>query len=138
MKTLHVNLNVENIDQSVAFYKAMFNAAPTVLKPDYAKWLLDDPSVNFSISESSSRRGVEHLGIQVDDQEELHQVYGQMDQAEGEILEEGHTVCCYSRSEKSWITDPQGVKWEVFHTYGESDTNKEKAAACCDETCCSA
>ncbi len=136
MKTLHVNLQVANIDQSEAFYSAMFNAPPSVRKHDYAKWLLKDPSVNFSIALGKASAGIEHLGIQVESNEELQEVYGYMDKAEGEIQEEGHTVCCYSRSEKSWITDPQGVKWEVFHTYGEAEENKEESA-CCDETCCS-
>ena len=136
MKTMHVNLRVKDIDQSIEFYSKMFDQVPTVQKPDYAKWLLDSPSVNFSISKSDRSNGVEHLGIQVSDEPELRQMYARVEKTEEEVYEEGHTVCCYSQSEKSWVSDPDGVKWEIFHTYGESKTNKAEEAKCCDDTCC--
>jgi hypothetical protein len=125
MKRMHVHVAVRNIDQSVGFYSTLFAVAPTVLKPDYAKWMLDDPRVNFSISTHGAevginRFGVDHLGIQVEDGAELQEVYGRLKQAEAPVLEEGKTTCCYAQSEKSWIADPQGVSWETFLTSGES------------------
>jgi catechol-2,3-dioxygenase len=127
MKRMHVHVAVRNIDQSVSFYSTLFAVAPTVLKRDYAKWMLDDPRVNFSISSHGAeagmdRVGVDHLGIQVEDPAELGEVYGRLAEAGRPVLEEGKTTCCYAQSEKSWITDPQGVAWETFHTTGESAT----------------
>jgi catechol 2,3-dioxygenase-like lactoylglutathione lyase family enzyme len=121
MKRLHVNLAVADVSDSVRFYTALFAAEPTVLKDDYAKWMLDDPRVNFAISKrGGGTPGVNHLGIQVDDRDELVEVYGRLKEARGPVLEEGETTCCYAQSEKSWIFDPQGVAWETFFTHGES------------------
>lgn len=120
MKRLHVHLGVENLDQSIRFYAALFAAEPTVRKPDYAKWLLDDPRVNFAISEGRGDAGIHHLGIQAEDAEELAEIYGRLKQADRPVFEEGATVCCYARSEKSWISDPQGLAWETFLTHGDS------------------
>lgn len=120
MKRLHVHVAVRNLDESVRFYSTLFATAPTVLKPDYAKWMLDDPWVNFAISTHSKTKGVSHLGIQVENEGELREVYSRLQQAERPVLEEGATTCCYAQSEKSWIADPQGVTWETFHTIGES------------------
>ena len=121
MKRLHVHMSVADLDQSIRFYSTLFAAAPTVTKPDYAKWMLEDPRVNFAISTHSGRApGVDHLGIQVEDGSELQEVYGRLKEAEGPVLEEGKTTCCYAQSEKSWIADPSGVSWEAFHTTGES------------------
>lgn len=140
MKRLHVNLGVQSIEESVSFYQALFNAKPTVQKPDYAKWSLNEPSVNFSISLTSENLGVKHLGIEADTEQELKEIYGHIDNAENAtVREEGHTVCCYHQSEKSWVKDPQGVEWEAFHTYGTAEVNKvvkEEEAACCDDNCC--
>lgn len=122
MKRLHVHVAVDDLDRSVGFYSTLFAAAPTVLKPDYAKWMLDDPTVNFAISARGGTAGVEHLGIQVEDSTELAEVYARLDQADAPVVEEGATTCCYAKSEKSWITDPQGVVWETFLTQGESTT----------------
>jgi catechol 2,3-dioxygenase-like lactoylglutathione lyase family enzyme len=121
MKRLHVHVSVADLDQSIRFYSALFATEPTVTKPDYAKWMLEDPRVNFAISTHSGRAtGIAHLGIQVEDGDELQEVYGRLKQAEGPVLEEGKTTCCYAQSEKSWIADPQGVSWETFLTSGES------------------
>lgn len=121
MKRLHVHVSVENLDQSIAFYSTLFAAPPTVTKPDYAKWMVEDPRVNFAISTGQhATRGIEHLGIQVDDRDELAEVYARLDAAGRPVLDEGATTCCYARSEKSWIADPQGVVWETFHTTGDS------------------
>jgi catechol 2,3-dioxygenase-like lactoylglutathione lyase family enzyme len=121
MKRLHVHLSVGDLDESIRFYSVLFAASPTVVKPDYAKWMLEDPRVNFAIStHSGSAPGIDHLGIQVEDGGELQEVYGRLRQAEAPVLEEGKTTCCYAQSEKSWIADPQGVSWEAFLTSGES------------------
>jgi catechol 2,3-dioxygenase-like lactoylglutathione lyase family enzyme len=120
MKRLHVHVGVNDLDQSTRFYSALFAADPTVRKADYAKWMLDDPRVNFAISSGNVHKGVEHLGIQVESGDELSEVYGRLKAADRPVLEEGHTTCCYARSEKSWVSDPDGVVWEAFHTSGES------------------
>jgi predicted enzyme related to lactoylglutathione lyase len=122
MKRLHVHVSVEDIPHSIGFYSALFAAEPTVVKPDYAKWMLDDPRVNFAISTRGREPGLDHLGIQVEDTDELHQVYARMRQAGGSVIEQGQTACCYAKSEKSWIDDPAGIAWETFHTTGESTT----------------
>lgn len=121
MKRLHVHVGVENLDRSVGFYSTLFGAEPTVLKGDYAKWMLDDPRVNFAISSGNhAANGIEHLGIQVENGEELAEVYGRLKAADRPVLEEGATTCCYAKSEKSWIADPDGVVWETFLTSGEA------------------
>lgn len=120
MKRLHLHVAVDNIATATRFYSTLFAAEPTVAKADYAKWMLEDPRVNFAISARGRAAGVEHLGIQVDSGEELNEVYARLRRADAPVLEEGHTTCCYARSQKSWITDPAGVPWEVFHTYGGS------------------
>ena len=120
MKRLHVHVSVKNLDASVRFYSQLFATEPAVLKPDYAKWMLEDPRVNFAISERDGKPGVQHLGIQVEDRAELAQVYERLQRAEGPVIEEGETTCCYAHSEKSWIHDPQGLQWETFLTTGQS------------------
>jgi catechol 2,3-dioxygenase-like lactoylglutathione lyase family enzyme len=121
MKRLHVHLSVGDLDESIRFYSVLFAASPSVVKPDYAKWMLEDPRVNFAIStHSGGAPGIDHLGIQVEDGAELQEVYGRLRQAEAPVLDEGKTTCCYAQSEKSWIADPQGVSWETFLTTGES------------------
>lgn len=122
MKRLHVHVGVNDLDRSIKFYSALFAAEPTVTKPDYAKWMLEDPRVNFAISTRPDGGGVRHLGIQVETSDELQEVYARLKQAEGPTFEEGQTTCCYATSEKTWIDDPQGVAWETFHTTGESTT----------------
>tara|TARA_R110000868_G_scaffold375440_3_gene639990 strand:+ start:30212 stop:30694 length:483 start_codon:yes stop_codon:yes gene_type:complete len=120
MKRLHVHVAVEDLGQSIAFYSTLFATEPSVKRPDYAKWMLDDPRVNFAISARGARAGIEHLGIQVEDQTELEEVYDRLSRADAPVLEEGATTCCYAKSEKSWVNDPSGVAWEVFLTTGES------------------
>src|SRR5215471_9714372 len=120
MKRLHVHVAVSDLSQSVGFYSTLFAAQPTVLKPDYAKWMLDDPRVNFAISTRGREPGLDHLGIQVESHEELYEVYGRLRQAGGNIIEQSQTSCCYAKSEKSWIDDPAGIAWETFFTTGES------------------
>jgi catechol 2,3-dioxygenase-like lactoylglutathione lyase family enzyme len=120
MKRMHVHVGVEDLERSIGFYSALFAAEPAVVKPDYAKWMLDDPRVNFAISTRGKEPGLEHLGIQVESKAELSEVYGRLRQAGGAIIEQGQTTCCYATSEKSWIEDPAGISWETFHTTGES------------------
>ena len=121
MKRLHVHVGVTDLDQSIGFYSTLFGAGPTVLKSDYAKWMLEDPLVNFAISAGQhAAKGIEHLGIQVESAEELGEVYGRLEAADRPVLEEGATTCCYAKSEKSWIADPDGVIWEAFLTEGEA------------------
>jgi catechol 2,3-dioxygenase-like lactoylglutathione lyase family enzyme len=122
MKRLHVHVAVDDFPASKRFYSALFAAEPTVLKSDYAKWMLEDPRVNFAISSRGARPGIEHLGIQVESGDELREVYARLRGAERPVLEEGETTCCYAQSEKSWISDPQGIAWETFLTSGESET----------------
>jgi catechol 2,3-dioxygenase-like lactoylglutathione lyase family enzyme len=121
MKRLHVHVGVEDLDRSIAFYSTLFGTAPSVLKTDYARWMIEDPRVNFAVSSGDrAAKGIEHLGIQVEDQDELAQVYGRLKAADRPVLEEGATTCCYAKSEKSWIADPDGVVWEAFLTSGEA------------------
>ena len=120
MKRLHVHVGVEDLGRSIHFYSTLFGAAPAVEKEDYAKWMLDDPRVNFAISSGHAARGIEHLGIQAEDPRELAEVYGRLSAAERPVLEEGCTTCCYAKSQKSWIADPDGIVWEAFHTSGET------------------
>lgn len=143
MKRLHVHVGVEDLDRSIGFYSTLFGAEPTVVKPDYAKWMLDDPRVNFAISSGQhAARGIEHLGIQVESQEELAEVYGRLKAADRPVIEEGATTCCYAKSEKSWIADPQGVVWEAFLTsgdatlYGDSPALGALSANAAEANCC--
>ena len=136
MKRLHVHVAVENLDASIRFYSHLFATEPTVLKDDYAKWMLEDPRVNFAISARGAQAGVEHLGIQVENRVELSDVYSRLQRANGPVLEEGATTCCYAKSEKSWISDPQGIKWETFFTTGESTTYGSDTVTAPPSTCC--
>jgi catechol 2,3-dioxygenase-like lactoylglutathione lyase family enzyme len=120
MKRMHVHVAVRDLQHSIGFYSALFAAQPAVVKADYAKWMLDDPRVNFAISTRGKQPGLDHLGIQVESKGELSEVYGRLRQAGGTILEQGQTTCCYAQSEKSWIDDPAGISWETFFTTGES------------------
>lgn len=120
MKRFHVHLRVKDLTESIRFYQALFHAEPSVIKGDYAKWMLDDPQLNFAISTGEGVAGIRHLGLQADSAEGLKEVYQNLQNADGAILEEGNTTCCYAKSEKSWITDPQGVEWEAFYTHGEA------------------
>lgn len=128
MKRLHVHVSVDDLAGSIQFYSALFGSEPTVAKPDYAKWMLDDPRVNFAISSRGGRAGVDHLGIEVETPEELKEVYGRLQRAERPVLEEGATNCCYAKSEKAWTSDPQGILWESFLTSGESTIYGDDAA----------
>lgn len=120
MKRLHVHVSVDDLSRSIGFYSALFASGPSVVKSDYAKWMLEDPRVNFAISTRGRTPGLDHLGIQVETGDELQEIYARLRQAGGNIIEQGQTACCYAKSEKSWIDDPAGIAWETFHTTGES------------------
>jgi len=126
----HVHLNVDDLAASIRFYSALFAAEPTVLKPDYAKWMLEDPRVNFAISNTGRAPGIDHLGIQVDDEAGLATLGERLDAAGGSVVPEDAAICCYARSDKLWTEDPQGTRWETFHTHGEATTYYAGEAAC--------
>ena len=142
MKRLHVHVAVEDLGQSTRFYSTLFAAEPTVVKDDYVKWMLEDPRVNFAISTRPGRvAGISHLGIQAEDEAELAEVYDRLARAGRPIVEARAATCCYARSDKQWIADPQGVPWETFFTYGESTVYGEGSltrlkevseTACCE------
>jgi predicted enzyme related to lactoylglutathione lyase len=141
MKRMHIHVGVEDLNQSISFYSALFAAEPTVVKPDYAKWMLDDPRANFAISTRGKQPGLDHLGIQVESQSELHEVYARLRKAGGRVIEQGLTSCCYAQSEKSWIDDPSGISWETFHTTGESTvygdgSGEREARVVYEKSCC--
>ena len=143
MKRMHVHVGVNDLAHSVGFYSTLFGAEPTVVRADYAKWMLDDPRVNFAISSGHhAAKGIEHLGIQAQDEAELAEVYGRLKAADQPVLEEGATTCCYAKSEKSWIADPDGIVWEAFLTngeatvYGESPPLSALSDNASDTTCC--
>jgi catechol-2,3-dioxygenase len=116
MKRLHVHISVDDLQKNIAFYASMFGCAPTVIQPDYAKWMLDDPRVNFAISQRGATAGLNHLGIQVESAEELAEMNHRLQSLQAEVKEEVGTVCCYAKSDKYWVTDPQGIAWETYHT----------------------
>jgi predicted enzyme related to lactoylglutathione lyase len=141
MKRMHVHVAVDDLKQSIGFYSALFAAEPSVIKTDYAKWMLDDPRVNFAISTRGKQPGLDHLGIQVENKSELHEVYGRLSQAGGTVIEQGETACCYAKSEKSWIDDPAGIGWETFLTTGENTeygdgTGERGARVAHEKSCC--
>jgi catechol 2,3-dioxygenase-like lactoylglutathione lyase family enzyme len=141
MKRMHIHVSVGDIDRAVDFYSALFASRPSIVKDDYAKWMLDDPRLNFAISTRGREPGLDHLGIQVESQQELHEVYARLKAAGGSIIEQGQTACCYAKSEKSWIDDPAGISWETFHTTGENisygdGTGENEARVAHAKSCC--
>ena len=134
MKRFHVHLHVADLDKSVGFYSTLFGAQPARVESDYAKWMLDDPRINFAISTRGAAPGIDHLGLQTDDPAELSALKARAEAAGTALLDEGTTTCCYARSSKHWVTDPQGIAWEQFHTLADIPVFKEAAAdaaACC-------
>ncbi|MDB5911516.1 MAG: Lactoylglutathione lyase [Ramlibacter sp.] len=140
MKRFHIHTRVQDLQASIAFYSKMFAAAPTRVEPDYAKWMLEDPRINFAISTRGEKVGIDHLGIQTDSEEELAELRQRAEAADMTLLDDGATTCCYARSDKHWVTDPQGIAWEHFRTLGDIPVFSEQArpaasepeaAACC-------
>ncbi|MES2716290.1 MAG: ArsI/CadI family heavy metal resistance metalloenzyme [Pseudomonadota bacterium] len=141
MKRFHVHLHVDDLAQSIGFYAKLFAAEPARQEADYAKWMLTDPPVNFAISTRGGQPGIAHLGIQTDNAEELALLKARAEAADMALLDEGSTTCCYARSEKHWVTDPQGIAWEHFHTLGNipvfheaAPASAAEAGACCTPT----
>ena len=137
MNRFHVHLNVADLQGSIRFYSQLFASTPSVVKHDYAKWMLEDPRINFAISTTGRAVGIDHLGIQVDSTEELSTLGERLDAAGGAVQPEAAAVCCYAQSDKIWTEDPQGTRWETFHTFGEATSYYSKDAACAsDEHAC--
>ena len=151
MKRFHVHVAVPDLEKGIRFYSTVFGAAPSVVQPDYAKWMLEDPRVNFAISQRGQAAGVNHLGFQVDESAELDQIHGRLQQAGAEVVEEKNVSCCYARSDKYWVKDPAGIAWESFRSLdpvplygGEAACGSEKSGCCANEVaqepkaaCCS-
>ena len=134
MKRLHVHVAVDDLSKSIRFYSTMFAAEPAVAKPDYAKWMLDDPRVNFAISQRGAEVGLNHLGMQVDSAEELSEMHARLENLSADVIEENGTACCYAKSDKYWTTDPQGIPWETFHTLASIPVFGNEQAS--DAPCC--
>ncbi len=151
MKRLHIHVAVDNLAESIRFYSALFAAEPSVAKPDYAKWMLDDPRVNFAISQRGAATGLNHLGVQVESADELAEMHTRLENLQTNLIEEAGTACCYAKSDKYWATDPSGIPWETFHTlnsipvFGGAEAGgdaccappapaaqKDEASACCE------
>src|SRR3954452_580795 len=137
MKRFHVHVAVPDLQQSIRFYSTLFGTQPSVVKEDYAKWMLEDPRVNFAISRRANADGVNHLGFQVDDAAELEQIHARLLDADSTVTAQKDVSCCYARSDKYWVTDPAGIPWESFHSlgtvpfYNGESKNAAKGAACC-------
>jgi catechol 2,3-dioxygenase-like lactoylglutathione lyase family enzyme len=150
VKRLHVHIAVDDLNKSIGFYSILFGAKPSVLKDDYAKWMLEDPKVNLAISQRDRVAGVDHLGIQVDSDGELREIATRLKAAGEETRDQESTTCCYAQSNKAWVNDPSGIRWETFYTFGEATTYGEDEAdapkaesGCCPapkaaEPCCAA
>lgn len=136
MKRFHAHVHVDDLAQSIAFYSKLFAAAPTRVEADYAKWMLEDPRVNFAISTRGAKPGLDHFGLQTDDAAELAELKARAEAADMALLDEGNTTCCYARSEKHWVTDPQGIAWEHFHTLGDIPVFNEAAPSSAAGACC--
>lgn len=142
MKRIHLHVSVDHLDKSIGFYNTLFGATPSVIKTDYAKWMLDDPRVNFAISQRGAKAGLDHIGIQVESDAELLAIKTRLETAELNMLTEVGTTCCYAKSDKHWVQDPSGIAWETYHTLESAPTfnaieptnaNKQSTptAACC-------
>ena len=136
MKRFHAHVHVDDLAQSIAFYSKLFAANPTRVEADYAKWMLEDPRVNFAISTRGAKPGLDHFGLQTDDAAELAELKARAEAADMALLDEGNTTCCYARSEKHWVTDPQGIAWEHFHTLGDIPVFNEAAPSSAPGACC--
>ncbi|HTP97376.1 MAG TPA: ArsI/CadI family heavy metal resistance metalloenzyme [Burkholderiales bacterium] len=137
MKRFHVHVAVDNLENAIRFYSNLFGGKPSVVKPDYAKWMLDDPRINFAISNRGHAVGVNHLGFQLDSDDEFKAMRGQLEAADSALVEQTGAACCYARSDKYWVTDPAGVPWETFHSlesvpvFGEDTRSKAASVPCC-------
>jgi len=134
MKHMHIHISVDNLDKSIEFYSTLFAQKPTKQKDDYAKWQLDDPRVNFAISNRGTKTGLDHLGIQVDEENELKELRNNLKEADMKTFNEGEADCCYAKSDKTWVEDPSGIAWESYRTMGEVEFfngDNINAGSCC-------
>lgn len=136
MKRFHVHVAVDRFEESIRFYSSIFGTEPAVVKPDYAKWMLDDPRLNFAISRRGHPQGVNHLGFQVESDEELKVMRARLEAADAGLVEQTGTACCYARSDKYWVTDPSGIAWETFHTLGALQVYGEDRQGAGEQPCC--
>lgn len=136
MKRMHIHISVDDLARSAAFYSRLFGAEPTVLKPDYAKWMLDEPHVNFAISQRGEMPGLNHLGIQVESAGELEEIQARLQAADLAMLTQTGTTCCYAKSDKHWVQDPSGIAWEAYHTLDSAPTFNAAAAEAAHTGCC--
>lgn len=134
MKRMHIHVGVTDLERSTRFYSALFGMEPVKVEADYAKWMLEDPRINFAISTRTAKKGVDHLGLQVDEDAELVALRGRLRTTDLSLFDEGETVCCYARSDKSWLEDPDGIAWEAYRTMADAQifsSNDSPNAACC-------
>ncbi len=137
MKRFHIHVGVTDLNQAIQFYSTLFGQTPSKVKDDYAKWMLEDPRINFAISTRSGKEGVDHLGMQVDEASELTEISERLKKADLGVFDEGSTTCCYAESSKAWVKDPAGIPWEAYHTMADAETFNGKAkpeatvSACC-------
>jgi catechol-2,3-dioxygenase len=136
MKRIHLHISVENLTQSIAFYNHLFGAKPTVEKADYAKWMLDNPLVNFAISQRGAKVGIDHIGIQVETEAELAELKNRIDEAQMSVVSQEGATCCYAKSDKHWVQDPSGIAWETYHTLDSSPTFNDSTPTKADSACC--
>src|SRR5271155_131689 len=141
MKHFHAHVMVDDLKSSVRFYSALFGSEPAVLKADYAKWMVDDPRINFAITAGAASPGIDHLGLQADSDEELAIISGRLAAAGQEVENQGNASCCYARGNKGWVSDPSGISWETFHTFGETtvygdDIAPRPTKAMDSDSCC--
>lgn len=137
MHRMHIHVGVKDLTASISFYTALFGASPTKTEPDYAKWMLNDPRLNFAISTHGGKQGINHLGLQVDEESELDDLRGRLTAADMKLFDEGETVCCYAHSDKAWVEDPSGIAWEAFRTMGEARMYSQKPiTADAEQACC--
>lgn len=137
MKRLHLHVKVNDLEQNIHFYSQLFGAEPEKVKDDYAKWMLDDPRINFAVSTRASQTGLDHFGIQVDDEQDLSNLRDHLKSTDINIDKEGETSCCYAKSDKTWVSDPNGIAWEIYQTmsdvelFTEDANNIQENSACC-------
>ena len=137
MKRFHIHIAVDNLDRNIRYYSSLFGSEPAVIKADYAKWMLDDPRINFAISKRGAKPGLNHLGLQADSAEELAEIHQRLQALQSNIVEQIDAACCYAKSDKYWVNDPQGIAWETFHTldtipvFGENDVPEQSGSGCC-------
>lgn len=136
MSKMHIHISVENLEESIEFYSSLFGSQPTKLKNDYAKWMLDDPSVNFAISARGAAVGIDHIGIQAENEDEMQVLRDRINAADIDTFDDGPAVCCYSKSDKSWIQDPSGIAWETYHTMDEANFFNEESQESSESACC--